>query len=251
MAKILVIDSNPEQQRALCGLIRYRTPHSLVATETCVDGARALVAERPNLIMINALMFMENNYAFSRVLQRSGQAGSVPVVVHTSGELEELSRRRIETHGVGAVVEMPLGAAELTEEIERALHTTGTERREQEARTVQWPQASQTDKEPQAKQVRPVNWQVDGSARGDRTPSQAPLSPPRPSRSPQTPTPSGQSRGSADRQNGEQGKFRSSTFQGVDPSGVKKEGSKEEPPSFKQVKWPSADPDRVKKKESE
>jgi len=44
MAKILLIDSNPEQQRALSGLIKYRTPYSVVTTETGVEGARAAVA---------------------------------------------------------------------------------------------------------------------------------------------------------------------------------------------------------------
>ncbi len=70
MAKILLIDSNPDQQRALCGLIRYRTPHSVAVVGSQVEGARAVAAERPDLIMINLLMFMKNPELRSRLLKK-------------------------------------------------------------------------------------------------------------------------------------------------------------------------------------
>ena len=99
MAKILLIDSNPEQHRALCGLIRHRTPHSVVSTESRAEGIRAVWTERPDLVMINALMFIEEDFAMSHALRERDETGSIPVVVHTSGELGDLTLKRIEAHG--------------------------------------------------------------------------------------------------------------------------------------------------------
>ncbi len=240
MAKILLIDSNPEQQKALSGLIRYRTPYSVVTTETCVEGARAVVAERPDLVMINALMFMASSFAFSRALQQNDQTGAIPIVVHTSGALGELSQRRIEVRGVAGIVEMPVGAGELTHEIEEALKK-GEAQKPREAQAVKWPQAA--DRDSQTPEVRPVDWQAvaaQSKPRPPAAPSRARSAepPPPPASQPHTGSDAGQT--------AEKTGFRANMFEAVEPPDEAKNADREETSDFQGVRWPSADPRRVK-----
>ena len=121
MAKIIVIDGNPEQQRTLGGLIQYRTTHSHTLAEDCVEGVRAVASGGTDLIMINVLMFVASSFAFSRVLERNSRTASIPVLVHTSSALEDLTRRLIQVHGVAGFVELPLSGEELSYVIDQAL----------------------------------------------------------------------------------------------------------------------------------
>ena len=248
MAKILLIDSNPDQQRALCGLIRYRTPHSVAVAGSQVEGARAVVAEWPDLIMINLLMFMKSNFAFPRVLQRSGRAASIPIVVHTSGVLEDLTRRRIEGHRAAGIVEMPLSAGELTDEIEQAFQKARQPKAGgREVRSVQWEQAEGVapDRE---KPIRPVDWRThvaDGREPSGPSAPQAPAQPPA-FEGPGGQPISGQKRHPDADRNGEPGQFRPGDFETVDPSQAVKGGTEETRSAFRRTGWPSVDPGKVK-----
>ena len=121
MAKVLVVDGNPDHLRLLGGLLRYRTSHQVTVVETCVAGARAAVSDPPDVIMINALLFMGSQYAFPRVLQQNPRTASIPFLVHATGSLGEITQKQIEASGVAGVVELPISADELEAEIIRAL----------------------------------------------------------------------------------------------------------------------------------
>ena len=70
MARILVIDGNPDTHRSLGGLLKFRTAHEFEIAEDCSAGIRKSISMSPDVILINALFFMANNYAFPRVMQK-------------------------------------------------------------------------------------------------------------------------------------------------------------------------------------
>ena len=95
MAKVLLVDSNPDHRKSLKGLFAYRMTHTVVMVNDCVAGARACVSERPDLIMINLLQFLDNKFAFTKAVGRMQEIGKIPILVHTTGAVEDLTRRRV------------------------------------------------------------------------------------------------------------------------------------------------------------
>lgn len=236
MAKILIVDNNPEQRRLLNGLFRYRTSHAVVNAQTCFSGARACLAEQPDLILINVLLFMANNFAFFRVLQEHAQTDSIPVLVHSAGALEKLTRRRVEASGAAGILELPLSADELVEEIERAFRKVRSAKRE--VRPVTWPQAAKPEKTGASKpaegqEVRPVDWTAVASS-GRSQPRAEPA------------RPRVQETRRAPQSNAGREGFRTPVFESVDESEVKANREGGWPAEFQQqTDWPSADPSCV------
>ena len=263
MAKILVVDSNPDHQRSLGGLIRHRTPHSVVMAGTCVEGARAAVSEQPDMIMINALMFMQDNYAFPRVLQSNDKTASIYLMVHTAGELEDLTVRRIEVQGVSGVVGLPLSAKELEREIEKALQQADTPHQmspgvrpvqwarvevpkqqgkasgppEKEVRPVEWARVEKPEEAQRSRPVRPAN--TGASRKGERV---SPAASRRPSNGTAGSTFRRQQAPRVDRA---EGGFRSFSHEEVDPQNPGVKGN-EARPGFEENRWDSVDPKQVK-----
>ena len=62
MAKVLLVDSNSDHRKSLKGLFTHRMSHTMVMVKDCVSGARACVSERPDLVMINLLLFLDNKF---------------------------------------------------------------------------------------------------------------------------------------------------------------------------------------------
>ena len=245
MATILLIDGNPEQRKALNGLLRYRTPHSVVLAEGLVTGARAVASERPDLIMINALLFLKDDYAFCRVLRRDSRTRSIPVAVHTASPLGELAERGIQAQGATGIVEMPASADELAHHIEAAFEAVRPSKRE--IRPVQWPTASDAPtqgEEPGGdRPVRPVDWRNIASSRTIQEPGPS-ADRPEPTRAPRQPQ--RRDRGTVPEKG--QGGFQATFFEAVDPSEAKagdEGGGGEE---FRQSEFPAIDPEKVKKR---
>lgn len=240
MAKILMIDSNPEHQRALGGLLRYRSAHSVVMVVSCVDGARAAVSQRPDLIMINALMFMIRDFAFARALRKNPQTSAIPILVHTTGALEDLTRRRLKRQGVAGMVELPVSASELAAQIQQGLQQAG---RAAGIQSVQWTRVERPGGTSGEKPVRPVNWGVDGS-RPQRPPAQ-PDSPQGETRRQAPARPKGSSgRDDGFGEDGSQSAFRRVAYERVVASQAK-QGTKPDSQTFRSGTWAQADPKRV------
>lgn len=121
MARILIVDGNPDSQRAIGGLLKYRTRHTFAVADSREAGIRQALAMSPDIILINALLFMGNNYAFPRVMQHSPKTSHISFLVHATGALGTVARRQIEASGVAGVFELPISAEELHAEIEAAL----------------------------------------------------------------------------------------------------------------------------------
>ena len=165
MARVLIVDSNPDTQRALSGLLKYRTRHTFEMVESCTDGARKAISMAPDLIMINALMFIGSNYAFPRVMQQHNKTAGISFLVHTARDVGELTRKQIEASGVAGMVELPISAEELGLAIEQAVERSAGSRKDKGGiKPVQWQRVEKpADKAKQGaykgKAVQSVQWQ--------------------------------------------------------------------------------------------
>ncbi len=178
MSKVLLIDGNPDHVRSLAGLFKYRTKHSLTTVGACVAGLRCIYADMPDVILINALLFASEDYAFPRALaEDSSRAGSRFVVLF-SGRQDEIRERSVEKYGA-IILELPTSAGELNEAIDKAgrLKTRTTD-----PEAVNWAQTAEpaepkpeADDQPTVQRVvwqpiekpakfgvRAVDWAVDG-----------------------------------------------------------------------------------------
>lgn len=158
MAHILIVDGNPDSQRAIGGLLKYRTRHTFVVANSRRAGIHQALAISPDIILINALLFMGNDYAFPRVMRQSDKTSHISFLVHAIGALGEVARRQIEASGAAGVLELPIGADELDVKIEAALKYR---KPKSGVQAVQW-QRLNAEKAPPAKRaqkmVKPVQW---------------------------------------------------------------------------------------------
>ena len=139
MANILLIDSNPEHRKSLGGLLRHRTSHTVRIVEKNIEGVRAASTDQPDLIMVNALLFMDKNYGLPRVLQQNEKTASIPFLIHTSTDLGEVVQRQIEASGVAGVLELPVSASELQAGIDGCLELKSEPKRSRKGvQEVQW-----------------------------------------------------------------------------------------------------------------
>lgn len=168
MSRILLIDSNPENRKSLEGLLRYRTQHDVCVVENHTEGARKAVSLAPDLIMMNVLLFMGNNYAFPRVLQQHDKTKHISFLVQANGHLDEVTERQIQASGMANIVYLPVSADELDAAIQQAVGQPKTKGKSEVASVV-WPVAGEAKKETElpapektveknAPDVKPVAW---------------------------------------------------------------------------------------------
>jgi len=233
MARILLIDSNPDNLKSLEGLFRYRTRHEFDTATSQTEGARKAVSGSPDVIMMNALLFMGKNYAFPRVMQQHDKTMHISFLVHANGHLGEITEKQIQASGVATIVYLPVSAEELEAVIDEALHQIKPVDKQGVAPVV-WEQASRSEAKkvirPQAKKatpetpkVKPVAWPV--VSKQKEKPSERPQK-----ATPQAPRPQAKSSG-----------FRAASFEQVDEA--KTQGKRK----FEDQHWENVDPKDVKK----
>lgn len=144
MARILVVDGNPENVKSLHGLLHYRTDHEFECVTTQQEGARKAISLAPDLIMMNVLLFMKKNYAFPRVLQQNERTKHISFLVHANGHLDEVTVKQIQASGVAKMIFLPASAQELEVGIEEAL-SLSKPTQTQGVSTVSWRQASPSE----------------------------------------------------------------------------------------------------------
>lgn len=168
MARILLIDSNPDNRKSLEGLFRYRTRHEFHCATSQTEGARKAVSSSPDLIMMNALLFMGKNYVFPRVMQQHEKTEHISFLVHATGRLDDVTQKQIQASGMATIVYLPVSAEELEAAIDEALrHIKPTGK--QGIAPVVWEQASHAESQntirsqpkkaqPKSPNVQPVQW---------------------------------------------------------------------------------------------
>ena len=249
MPQILIVDGNPEHQRALGGLIRYRTESTTEIADSCVEGARIAARDHPDVILVNVLLYVDGQFAFQRALGMNASTKGIPILVHCSGEMEELTRRRVEANGAAGVLELPVNAEELVHYIDQATRNLpGASGTGEGVRPVSWPQAQQPEKGQDAsssddRQVKPVDWGAVNSGSSSAASPQAP-SPKRPARprKKKGKRPVEPARTEPNKANGLAEGFRTSSFRSVDPSEVKGADKGD----FEETQWPTVDPAKAK-----
>lgn len=179
MAEILLVDSNPEHVRSLDGIVKYRTRHQIEVVPDCVSALRRIHLKRPDLILINVLLYGSEDFGFAKALSESPEHATIPVAVHISGHVGDLTQRRIEALGA-RLLELPISADEIEVELHRTvkvkvsgIETVTWGQAAPEAVKSRGPQRSGAPKAPAKSGVRSVNWAVDGTA-SDKTPDPKP-----------------------------------------------------------------------------
>ncbi len=143
MARILLIDSNPENRKSIEGLLRYRTHHKFDSVATHTDGARKAVSMMPDIIMMNALLFMSKHYAFPRVLQQHVKTKHISFLVHATGPLDEVTEKQIQASGLATIIYLPASTEEIESGIQEALSQSSVP--PQGVASVVWPKANPSE----------------------------------------------------------------------------------------------------------
>ena len=237
MAKVLLVDSNSDHRKSLKGLFAYRMSHTVVMVKDCVSGARACVSERPDLVMINLLLFLDSKFAFARALGGMGDIGKISILVHTSGALEDLTRRLVEVNGAAGIVELPCSGDELEGEIDKAINVSRVQSESQEVQSVSWPKAGDTGEANGKREPKPVDWGEIASKTRSK--------PRQPGNNSQPQIRAKKSQPSQPVQNGNA--FRPVSYDSVDPSTLKGSSYQSKTDRFEKTVWRSVDPDRIKK----
>lgn len=238
MARILLIDSNPENRKSIEGLLRYRTSHKFESVATHTEGARKAVSLMPDIIMINVLLFMSKSYAFPRVLQQHAKTKTISFLVHATGPLDELTEKQILASGLATVLYLPASAEEIESGIQEALqqslvqHPAGVT-------PVIWPQAKPNETpnstRPKAKktpQINTVHWPVISKDKEDKRPQKRS---PRPASRKLSGQPAGK------KQQATPSGFQVSTFEQL-------ETERETEKRFHAQRWKKVDPKDIKNK---
>ena len=130
MAKVLIVDDDPDMRIVIGSVLRSRS-HEVI--EAC-DGEEALAklrAEKPDLMLLDLLMPKMDGFAVVKELQNVHwrDCHSIPILIMSSIR-EEASQRRYELetgHKLGAddYIEKPIEPFALLERIEKLLSEGG------------------------------------------------------------------------------------------------------------------------------
>jgi CheY-like chemotaxis protein len=241
MARILLVDGNPENRKALGGLLRYRTRHQVESVASQTEGARKAVLLEPDLIMMNALLFMSNSYAFPRVLQQHQKTEGIAFLVHANGPLGEVTEKQIKASGMANILYLPASAEELETSIQDTLNQLPSKAKSGVAPVV-WRQASKAESKKKVssgssgKTVRPekvksVKWPQAGTAKEQESSSSGSPKQVFQNLSDQVP-----------RAESKTARFKPASFRHVDDEKPNRK------PGFKTQRWETVDPEDVKNK---
>src|ERR1700722_8128420 len=120
MAKILIIDDNASNRKALVALLEHEG-HKTFEAQDGADGLAAVREQRPHVVMSDILMPTMDGYEFVRQLRADPEAGGTPVIFHTAHYHEREARRLAKTCHVEHVLPKPSSAADIRAAIKQAL----------------------------------------------------------------------------------------------------------------------------------
>ena len=120
MAKILIIDDNASNRKALATLLEHEG-HQTIEAQDGADGLAAVREQRPHVVMSDILMPTMDGYEFVRQLRADPEAGSTPVIFHTAHYHEREAHRLAQTCHVEHVLPKPSSAADIRAAIRQVL----------------------------------------------------------------------------------------------------------------------------------
>lgn len=120
MAKILIIDDNASNRKALAALLQHEG-HQTIEAGDGADGLAAVREQRPHVVMSDILMPTMDGYEFVRQLRADPEAGATPVIFHTAHYHEREARHLAKTCHVEHVLPKPSSASDIRAAISQAL----------------------------------------------------------------------------------------------------------------------------------
>jgi len=125
MAYILMIDDNPQSQRYIQKILRYRSKHELALASTSQEAVDMMVERRPDLILLDLFIPGADGLEFYQTLREHPATRSIPIVIHTPVPLDQITAIRVREVGrrlrYDGFIEFPIDASELNRIIKGAL----------------------------------------------------------------------------------------------------------------------------------
>lgn len=126
MAYLLMIDDNPQSQRYIEKILRYRSKHELAFASTSPEAVEKMVERRPELILLDLFIPGADGLEFYQTLRQHPATSSIPIVIHTAVPLDQLTAIRVREMGkrlrYDGFIEFPIDASELNRIIDSALN---------------------------------------------------------------------------------------------------------------------------------
>ena len=129
MAHILMIDDNPQNQRYIGKILRYRSTHQIDFAPDCHDAVEKIVEQRPDLIFLDLFTPGTDGFEFLESLHTHPATKGIPVVVHSGVPLDRLTSLRLKRVRpmYEGLIEFPIDASDLNRTIAAALRrSTGS-----------------------------------------------------------------------------------------------------------------------------
>lgn len=117
--RILVIDDDPSILALVSALLRS-AGYEVTSTPDAVEGLRLLLADQPDLVVLDMRMPVMNGWQFSQELKTRGV--SVPIVVMTAAQDARAWAQEIDAAGY---IGKPFDIDRLLEEVARAIDPEG------------------------------------------------------------------------------------------------------------------------------
>jgi CheY-like chemotaxis protein len=129
MAKILIVDDDPDMRLAIGSVLRYRS-YDVIEAGDGEEALRKLKEEKPDLMLLDLLMPKMDGFAVVKELKNTQESYSnIPILIISSIR-EEASHRRYELEvghelDVDEYIEKPIEPFILLERVQRLLSKGG------------------------------------------------------------------------------------------------------------------------------
>ena len=118
MAKIFVIDDDPELLM-MVGMILRRAGHETVLASDSVEGSDRVIAETPDLLILDLMMPHMSGFEVCRKIRASGTS-AIPIMILTA-RIQEADREAAFEAGASDYMTKPITSRQLTSRVQRLL----------------------------------------------------------------------------------------------------------------------------------
>ena len=118
MAKIFVIDDDPELLM-MVGMILRRAGHNTVLASDSVEGSDRVIAETPDLLILDLMMPHLSGFDVCRKI-RASTAADTPIMILTA-RIQEADREAAFEAGASDYMTKPITSRQLTSRVKRLL----------------------------------------------------------------------------------------------------------------------------------
>ncbi|MBT3344826.1 MAG: response regulator [Gemmatimonadetes bacterium] len=121
MAYVLMIDDNPQTRKYVEKIFHYRSKHELGFATSASEAIECLVERRPDVILLDLFIPGMDGIELFHSIRNHPATQSIPFIVHTAVELDQLTQLRLKRVRFEGFVQFPIAASELNAIIATAL----------------------------------------------------------------------------------------------------------------------------------